>query len=303
MQKNVGRRIVDIISRLITEDPYITNSDRVLEECTSVGITIKNDIILAKNRDRTYNPTIQMVRDIINDTEVLYMYDVGTDYSEGMNEYGIGIVNTTLQGKEDEKEIKLTHKHKKLSADGHKIRRALGYSEVDDIVESLDLFKRGLGGHTTVGHKKGFVSIEKIRMGKPKIEYLDKSGVIIRTNHGIEYPDQGYQHGTDRESSISRSYYAYEAAKKAADPESLLDLMRQHHGIAGYLEPYRTNYKVWTSTQIMMNLTKLHMYFVIDENTKFIGIENRLPSNYKHKIKLSIFGLHTKYTAKPIHAE
>lgn len=268
---------------------------QVFSECTSVGIKINNDLLLAKNRDRTYNPNIKIVREMINDIEVVYMYDIDTDYSEGMNEHGIGIVNTTLQGKEDEKAIKMTHKHKKLSADGHKIRTALGYKKLDDVIKSLDLFDRGLGGHTTIAHKNGFVSIEKVRKGKPKINHLSKNDVIVRTNHGISYPDQGYQMGTDRESSVSRAYYANLEAKQAKNAESLLSHMRQHHGLPGYLEPYRTNYKVWTSSQILLNLSKLEMIFVIDENTKFIGIEDRLPSNKKPKIKLKIFKLDTEY--------
>jgi hypothetical protein len=87
----------------------------VLSECTSVAVTIQNKIILAKNRDRTYYPKLKIIREMINGIETCYMYDVDTDYSEGMNEKGIGIVNTTLQGKEDEKETKTVSKHKKLS--------------------------------------------------------------------------------------------------------------------------------------------------------------------------------------------
>lgn len=266
-----------------------------INECTSVGIRIKNKILLAKNRDRVYNPTIKLVREIIDNVEVLYMYDVDTDYSEGMNEYGIGIVNTTLQGKEDEKEIKLTSRLKKLNADGHKIRKALSKKDLDEIVDILDLYKRGLGGHTTVGHQKGYISIEKIKMGRPKVVHHKPDNVVVRTNHGLSYPDQGYQHGEDRDSSISRAFYATKEARMAKEPADLLLGMRRHHDIAGYLEPYRTNYKVWTSSQIMLNLTDLEMTFVIDENTKFLGIENKLPVGYKPKIKLNIFKLNTEY--------
>jgi hypothetical protein len=283
--------------KLLLESVF--NGD-LISECVSVGLVIKGDIILTKNRDRTYNPTIKIIREIISGTEVLYMYDVDTDYSEGMNEHGIGIVNTTLQGKEDEKAIKITRKHKKLSADGHKIRIALGYKNVDDVVESLDLFKRGLGGHTTVAYKNGFVSIEKLKMGKPHVEKLSKDNVIVRTNHGLSYPDQGYQSGPDRESSVSRAFYATKEARKAKSPEELLSNMRKHHSLPGYLEPYRTNYKVWTSSQILLNLTKLEMIFVIDENTKFIGLENRLPNGYKPKIKLRVFKLDTKYETSEV---
>jgi hypothetical protein len=135
-----------------------------INECTSVGISIGGKVILAKNRDRTYYPTVKIIRDIINGLEVAYMYDEDTDYSEGLNSAGIGIVNTTLQGKKDENEGDKKHKkgrHKKLSADGNKIRRALGFSDVEKVVKCLDLYDRGLGGHTTVGYKNGFVAIEK----------------------------------------------------------------------------------------------------------------------------------------------
>jgi hypothetical protein len=272
----------------------------ILTECVSVGIRIGRDIILAKNRDRTYNPNIKIVREIIDGTEVIYMHDVDTDYSEGMNEYGIGIVNTTLQGKEDEKAIKVTRKHKKLSADGHKIRHALSMSSVEDIIECLDLYKRGVGGHTIVGHKKGFSCIEKIRMGKPSITHLSVNDVVVRANHGLDYPDQGYQYGKDRESSVSRVFYANKEARTARDPEQLLSNMRKHHGLPGYLEPYRTNYKVWTSSQILLNLSKLEMLFVLDENTRLLGIENKLPQDYKPKIKLRLFELNTEYRVDEI---
>lgn len=268
----------------------------VLSECTAVGITIDKQILLAKNRDRTYNPNIKIVREIIDGTEVLYMYDIDTDYSEGMNEHGIGIVNTTLQGKEDEKAIKRTHRFKKLSADGHKIRHALSFKDIDKVVESLDLYQRGLGGHTLVAHKKGFVSIEKLRFGKPDIKYMTKDDVIVRTNHGIHYPDQGYQTGKDRESSVSRAFYANQEARNSKDPESLLAHLRKHHHLPGYLEPYRTNYKVWTSSQICLKLSKLEMIFVIDENTRLLGVENRLPGGYKPKIGLIIHELDTEYS-------
>ena len=108
------------------------NIHNLMIECTSVGVSVKNKIILAKNRDRTYYPKLKIIRELINGIETCYMYDVDTDYSEGMNEKGIGIVNTTLQGKEDEKETKTVQKHKKLSADGHKIRTALGMDDTDE---------------------------------------------------------------------------------------------------------------------------------------------------------------------------
>ena len=72
-----------------------------LDECTIVGAKLGDDIVLAKNRDRNYNPKIKIIHELINETEVAYMLDLDTDYSEGMNEYGIGLVNATLQAEAD----------------------------------------------------------------------------------------------------------------------------------------------------------------------------------------------------------
>ena len=274
----------------------------LLNECTSIGIAINDDVLLAKNRDRTYIPTVTIIRELINGIEVAYMYDQDTDYAEGMNESGIGIVNTTLQGKKDENEGKTESSRRgRLSRDGFKIRKALGYDNIKDVVKTLDLYDRGIGGHTTIGCPDYFVTIEKLSFGKPNIKQHNKRQVIVRTNHGLRYPDQGYQKGKDRESSLSRSTWANKEARKAETAEELLASLRKHHkGVPGYLEPYRTNYKVWTSSQIMMNLTNLTLTFVIDENTKFLGVENRLPKNYTPKIKINVEELKMYLDTKPI---
>jgi hypothetical protein len=125
-------------------------------------------------------------------------------------------------------------------------------------------------------------------MGKPHITHYDKNDIIVRTNHGIHYPDQGYQQGLDRESSLSRAFHATRDAREATTPEELLELMRTHNE-PGYLEPYRTNYKVWTSSQILLNLTDLEMILVVDENAEFLGVENRLPKNYTPKINIKLY--------------
>lgn len=273
-----------------------------INECTSVGISIEGKVILTKNRDRTYYPRIKIVRELINGLEVAYMYDEDTDYSEGMNEAHIGILNTTLQGKKDENEGSSKNKGKRLrrlSGDGNKIRTALGYTDPEKVVKSLDLFDRGLGGHTTVAYENGFISIEKLKFGKPVIKKYDKNGVIVRANHGIAYPDQGYQFGKDRESTLSRVFWATKEARLAISPEDLLNKMREHHqGVHGYLEPYRTNYKVWTSSQILLNVTDLQMIFVVDENADFIGIEDRIPKGHTPKIDIQIQKLETKFVTR-----
>lgn len=68
-----------------------------LNECIVTGGSINGDIILAKNRDRMFTPTIQAIRKLSKrGVELVLMYDKRTRYVEGMNEYGIGIINSTL---------------------------------------------------------------------------------------------------------------------------------------------------------------------------------------------------------------
>lgn len=270
---------------------------QVIEECTSVGTSLKGQILLAKNRDRTYIPKISVVHEIALGTEMAYMLDAETDYSEGINEHGIAIVNTTMS-KHDATANSSTGKTNKTIQDGQKIRKALAYNSIEQVIESLsEKYKGGLSGHTTIAYKKGFVTIEKLDNGKYDIQHIPKDQTVIRTNHGLEYPNHGDQVGTDRESSISRYHYANLEVKKASDPNELLERLRTHHGQAGYLEPFRTNYKYWTTSQILLNISKLQLDIVLEEGTEFIGITDKLPNQYKPKITINVYQLSTQYKA------
>ena len=106
----------------------------LLNECIIVSKKFGNDMVLAKNRDRAYKPLIEIVHTFINGVEVVYLHDITTDWSEGMNEFGIGIVNASLMIGFDEKEKQIIAKTGKKSEDGLRIRYALGQK---DIKESL----------------------------------------------------------------------------------------------------------------------------------------------------------------------
>ena len=63
------------------------------------------DMVIGKNRDRNYKPKLKIVRDRTSyGVEVCYVIDADTDWTEGMNEYGIGVVKTALFVKRDEKD-------------------------------------------------------------------------------------------------------------------------------------------------------------------------------------------------------
>jgi hypothetical protein len=64
--------------------------------CIIAQIKLNDYIYLAKNRDRYYITPIKLVRTEIDETEILYIKDTKTGWIEGMNEYGISIVNSVL---------------------------------------------------------------------------------------------------------------------------------------------------------------------------------------------------------------
>ena len=68
-----------------------------IEECIAIASMFGNDMIIGKNRDRNYNPKLKVVRELTGyGIELCYVIDQDTDWSEGMNSYGIGIVNSAL---------------------------------------------------------------------------------------------------------------------------------------------------------------------------------------------------------------
>ena len=272
-----------------------------LDECAIVGAKLGDDIVLAKNRDRNYVPKLKVIHEIINGLEVAYMLDVDTDYSEGMNENGIGIINATLQGETDENDKKKSSKTGVQSKDGFKVRHALGLKTVADVIESIVTFTgystgkgtlsgkpTSLNGHTIVGTPKNIFFVENISDRPPIIKKLKKSNLIVRTNHGEVYSKAGYQKGIDRKSSLMRQLIAKKMMNKIHSPDEVLPTLNKKYEVPGWANPRRYNYKLWTSSQIMMDLTNLELTLVIDKDTEFLGIERRFDEGYETKIKINV---------------
>lgn len=277
----------------------LLNQDNTLDECTIVGAKLGGDIVIAKNRDRNYYPKIKIVHELINDVEVAYMLDMDTDYSEGMNEYGIGIINATLQAEADETAKSKSKKGNVQSEDGFKIRHALGLTTASDVIRSIVTFTgysqgrnalsgepTALNGHTIVGTPRNIFFMENISNRPPIIKRMKKNRVVVRTNHGDVYSKAGYQKGIDRKSSVMRQLITSKLMKKIHSAGEVLPTLNKKYNVPGWANPRRHNYKMWTSTQIEMNLTKLELTLVLEKDTEFFGVDNRLPKDYKSKIKI-----------------
>ncbi len=263
-----------------------------IHECIAFSKKFGDDIVIGKNRDRNYTPELKVVKEISgNGIEVCYVQDQDTDWSEGMNSNGIGLVNSALFVKRDEKDFDKAKKKKAPSKDGIRIRHALSKDTFAEVVESLVKFDTGVKGHTLVSDGKKLVVIENTSRTKPsiKIHDIDKSS-IVRTNHGIEHPEQGYTRGPDRISSELRLKNAKELIDKEKEYKKVFPLFYNDTQDKGpKFDLVRAQNKLWTSSQILMNLNKKQLIlYLIPGAVKFIGVENKLPKNYEPKIKLDV---------------
>lgn len=200
-----------------------------------------NDVgwVLAKNRDRNYEPVIKMVQTKRGGVERLYLYDLQTGYSEGLNEHGISIISAAVAVKTDEKEGgKKTSKDKAngTSPDGVRIRRALLEKTVDKALKSLIDHK--IPGNTFITDGKVCYLLEsgyspddiERKNYRHEVVKCRKEETYVRTNHGILLPFLGYSKKIPdqvkkRESSDSRLKIATAEAKKAKDPQELLNAL------------------------------------------------------------------------------
>jgi hypothetical protein len=271
-----------------------------IQECVITHTVLNNKVILAKNRDRAYNPTISIVRDLIDGLEIVYMQDNDTDWSEGMNSNGIGIVNSALMVTADENEKKLIKKKGKPGPDGGKIRTALSLATLQLAIQSITNYK-GIGKYSLMGHtfictpEESF-SIEVTSKHLPVIKRLNRKLNHVRTNHGYDYPDSGYTTGPNKESSKSRWRIAQHVLDTAKNPSEILNGLSSYYPINMRNNPYRDADKVInptdkdilsTSTQVLMNLNDLIFNVRVDKtNCIYTGIDDKTPDGYTPKIKI-----------------
>jgi len=276
----------------------------MINECIIAHTMVNNKVILAKNRDRAYDAKVKIVRELINDVEMVYIIDDDTDWSEGMNSHGIAIVNSALMVNADEKEKKIAKKKGKPSEDGKKIRRALMFKKPSESVYSVmnytgdDKGDVGVKGHTFVATKNHTFSIEMTTEHKPVIKKLNRSQNHVRTNHGYEYTDSGYTSGPSAKSSKLRWKYAHDMLSKVKNPIDVLTGLSATYAKDSRNNPYRDTEKVKNPTdkdilsttgQILMNVTDLEYVLRMDkEHSHYLGIDDRTPDAYEPKIKIKV---------------
>jgi hypothetical protein len=301
----------NLIRNILNEVYKKQNEPDLIKECTIAAVRIDDGVVLAKNRDRGYKARVEIIHELIDDVEIVYWRDIDTDWSEGMNEFGIGIVNSSLlvvqdekEGKGVEKERKTENKEKdktvkrKFAADGGKIRKALTYKTLPKVIKSIISFRGedkkdvGLKGETIVSDNKNIYVIEMTAKHSPIIKKLKQdSKLVVRTNHGIYQKGAGYTRGEKRKSSLIRMELAKNHLKNVKKDLDVINVMKKKYKKDPFLNPYRTKnmYHMQTTGQIMMNLEeKIVLVRMDNEMGEFVGIETKLPKNYEPKIKIKV---------------
>jgi hypothetical protein len=217
----------------------------------------------AKNRDRNYLPTIQIVQSNRTGVQRLYIDDLKSRYTEGLNEFGVCILSASLSVKTDEKESdkvdSTTRKRNDpgfMSPDGKTIRDALLLKKPMDAINFL--VERELAGCTIVFNAEecylleGGFTIKKAAATKeaPR-EYIHKiikvKNQVIRTNHGILIPELGYDKNPEdeyfklsRKSSEMRLKYATASVSNNTDALEMLNALSVSPNKDTFLNPVRT---------------------------------------------------------------
>ena len=266
--------------------------------CVIASLYLENQSILVKNRDRKYKAFVKVVHEIRDGVEILYIHDLGTDWSEGLNEYGIGITNATLMVNQDEREGTVVKKRANaISHDGAKIRKALSIKNIDDTLKYLmdyknkNLLDNGLKGITIISNPTTKYILEGTTKHNPLAVEVKKEQPIIRTNHGIYYPGAGYNSGIKKQSSFSRLEIAERELGKVNKVNEVLEILSAQYVKDNFLNPYRrpSEHQIFTTGQILTNLSNLILEYRVDKAfCEFVGYERLLPEGYDSKLKFEL---------------
>lgn len=198
--------------------------------------------VLAKNRDRNYVPTINIVQNNRRSIQRLYIDDEKTRYTEGVNEFGVSIVSSSLAVKKDEKEGEKATPNDDdtfFSPDGKKIRTALFEKTPEKALKAL--IETGLSGCALIANEENCYLLEGSYDENDEYFYktLKIKDYCVRTNHGVLLPKLGYEGGKERKSSLVRKDKTETLLKTVDNYEDILNALSIHDDKDFMMNPLR----------------------------------------------------------------
>ena len=169
----------------------------VISECVVGCKKIDDNFIVAKNRDRSYSPVTKIVHHVDEENELIFLFDEGTRYAEGLNvRSGFGILNTATENSEDFEALP--------SDEGLNIMRALICQSAKAALKSMVSAGSEVYGNTLITDGDNSYILEFVKGAKPVIKNATKRKYpTVRTNHTLAVPDGGFKLGEDDQDYIS----------------------------------------------------------------------------------------------------
>jgi hypothetical protein len=276
--------------------------------CVILYTEINGKKILAKNRDKVYKPTIELIHEVVNGVEIAYIRDKDSGWIEGMNEHGIGMVNSTLS-RRDEKELN-NNKVAMLVKKNNVMYNALINN--DPKANIFDVIKNAktnyvLEGHTLMFKDDEMYHIENNKKNFFMVEKVNKSPVVF-SNYGVQLKKEGYTTCKKGMSAFLRAEIVKNELKRKGNKITSLDelsqlMNRNYKNINPRYHPYRDKFvtmktnkhveakKIIVSTtgQLILNMTDKELIYYTDiHNSDKVVYVNKLPRDYFPKIRIII---------------
>jgi len=274
---------------------------KVKKTACVVAVSKKEGVVsLLKIRDRNYVPRIKIVREMQAGTEIAHLFDTWTGWSEGVNEYGIGVVSSALMVVNDENEKK---EPTGRSRNGDRIRQLLGAKNMDAAIEIA--LSSAVSGCTFISDGKKTVLVEydpKIE-GDPILRIIKDGATVVRTNHGVFLEGAGYTSGADLKSSEERKETAEKVLAKTKKIMEIAPAMgkarKKDRGHPNNVLRKTDNMTTSTLIVTIPKDRKMLVYLIPDE-VAFLGVENKLPKGRKPKVKVEVFDYEKWDSPNPI---
>lgn len=252
--------------------------------CVIIFTNYRGKNVLVKNRDVLHIPSVSIIHEIINGVEVAYIYDSVTGWIEGINEYGVGIINSTF-AKSHNSALKSNKPH--YSIKSTTILESLCFSNIHDTLN--DIMNGQLEGHTLVCSGKDSYHIECTMDNQKYINKISSEKSTVYTNHGEHFSNAGCVTGKKGFSSSLRKKIAESELEKLNT--SLLTMLNKNYiDLHPHFHLYRNErHKHSTTTsQLLLNLHDKELIYYNDKNESvFNGIFTNLPENYVPQIKIT----------------
>lgn len=253
--------------------------------CVIGAKPFEDRIVLFKNRDRNYDPDVKIVHDKVHNVEMIYMLDTESGWLEGINEYGICVVNSALMVIDDEKDNGKKKSENLGLKDGQMMRKVLSCKTLEEAADAICKGSQVLGhnfitdGHKVICVEQTKKGIELGLSGEIHKRKLNRSKTHVRTNHGIWNPLTGYQYGENRESSLVRRRRAQKilrGVKKVEDIATSVYNSRFDRLDDPFTVTRVPEASLWTSTHMVIDPLNLKlMVYIIPEHCGYEGYEKR----------------------------